>query len=129
MERITKSENRVIKEIPFSEILREALSGGGEFADIFFEQTHSIVIICEEDRIEKVVSGLDRGVGLRILFDGRTIYSFTNQVSKEALFELAKMMSHAAKEEIEGQRFDLTRRDRPFISSDQFLYPPITIKK
>ena len=119
----------MIEKIPFEKILREALREGGEFADLFFEQTHSIVIICEEDRIEKVVSGLDRGIGLRILFDGRTIYSFTNQVSKEALFGLAKMMSHAVKEEIEGQRIDLTRRDRPFISSDQFLYPPITNKK
>jgi len=119
----------MIDKIPFEKILREALREGGEFADLFFEQTHSIVVICEEDRIEKVVSGLDRGIGLRILFDGRTIYSFTNQVSKEALFELAKMMSHAVKEEIEGQRIDFTRCDRPYISSDQFLNPPITIEK
>ena len=119
----------MIETIPFERILKETLKEGGEFADLFFEQTHSIVIICEEDRIEKVVSGLDRGIGLRILFDGRTIYSFTNQVSKEALFELAKMMSHAVKEEIEGQRIDFTRCDRPYISSDQFLNPPITIEK
>ena len=53
--------DRVRVELPFQKILNEALREGGEFADLFFEETHSIVIICEEDRIEKVVSGLDRG--------------------------------------------------------------------
>ena len=121
--------NRVRIELPFQKILSEALREGGEFADLFFEQTHSIVIICEENRIEKVVSGLDMGIGLRILFDGRTIYSFTNQISKEALFELAKIMSRAIKEEIEGGKIDLTHRDRFLTSSHQILNPPFTIEK
>src|SRR4030042_5440074 len=121
--------NRVRIELPFQKILSEALREGGEFADLFFEQTHSIVIICEEDRIEKVVSGLDMGIGLRILFDGRTIYSFTNQIAKEALFNLAKTISRAIKEETEGQRIDLTHRERSAISSHQILNPPSAIEK
>ena len=73
----------MIEDIPYQEILREALREGGEFADLFFEQTHSVVIICEEDRIEKVISGLDMGVGLRILFGRKTFYGFTTEISKE----------------------------------------------
>jgi TldD protein len=119
----------MIQGIPYQEILREALREGGEFADLFFEQTHSTVIICEENRIEKVVSGLDRGVGLRILFDGRTIYSFTNQVSQETLFELAKMMSRTLKEEKKEPRIALAHRDQSLISSDQILNPPFTVLK
>jgi TldD protein len=93
------SEGNVLEQIPFAKILQEALREGGEFADLFFEQTHSVVIICEEDRIEKVISGLDIGVALRILFDGRTIYSFTNQISGEALFSLAKGLSRIIKDD------------------------------
>jgi TldD protein len=119
----------MIEHIPFGKILKQAIREGGEFADLFFEQTHSIVIICEEDRIEKVVSGLDRGVGLRILFDGRTIYSFTNQVSEEPLFELAKRIGRFVKEEREGGRVNLTHRDQPLLSSHQLLNPPFTIMK
>ena len=119
----------MIKEIPFQEILHEASREGGEFADLFFEQTHSIVIICEEDRIEKVVSGLDGGAGLRILFEGRTIYGFTNQVSKEALFDLAKRMSRAVKEEREGREINLAHHTQSLISSHQILNPPFTIMK
>ena len=84
--------------IPYQEILREALREGGEFADLFFERTHSVVITCEEDRIEKVVSGLDSGVGLRILFNRKTFYGFTTELSKESLFNLARRISRSAKE-------------------------------
>ncbi len=87
-----------MEDIPYEEILREALREGGEFADLFFEQTHSVVITCEEDRIEKVVSGLDRGVGLRILFNRKTFYGFTTKLSRESLLDLARRISLSAKE-------------------------------
>jgi TldD protein len=88
----------MMETIPYQEILREVLREGGEFADLFFEQTHSVVIICEEDRIEKVVSGLDIGVGLRLLVDRKTFYGFTTELSKESLFHLARRISRSAKE-------------------------------
>ena len=44
----------MLEEIPVQEILKTPLKRGGEFADLFFEESRSIVIVCEEDRIEKV---------------------------------------------------------------------------
>jgi TldD protein len=88
----------MIEHIPFERILKEALKEGGEFADLFFEQTHSVVIICEEDRIEKVISGSDMGIGLRILFGRKTFYGFTTEISKESLIHLAQRISRSAKE-------------------------------
>jgi TldD protein len=95
-------------ELPFQKILHEALKEGGEFADLYFEQTRSIVIICEEDRIEKVISGLDMGLGLRVLCGGKTIYSFTNQITEEALFNLALKISRVVKENGEERVINLT---------------------
>lgn len=119
--------NNMIEKIPFSKILKKALSEGGDFADLFFEQSYSVVIICEEDRIEKAISGLDIGVGLRVLFDGRTIYSFTNQITEEALFNLARRISRAVKEDEKVKMIDLTDRHRPTFSSPMILdsLPPI----
>ncbi len=95
---LSRAGGNVIEDIPYQEILHEALREGGEFADLFFEQTHSVVIICEEDRIEKVVSGLDIGVGLRLLFDRKTFYGFTTELSKESLLHLARRISRSARE-------------------------------
>jgi len=87
----------MIENIPYQEIIKEALKEGGEFADLFFEHTFSMVIICEEDRIEKAISGLDMGVGLRLLFGRKTFYGFTTEISKDSLFALAGRISRAAK--------------------------------
>jgi TldD protein len=92
----------MIEQLPHQKILKEALSEGGEFADLYFEQIRSIVIICEEDRIEKVITGLDMGIGLRVLFSGRTIYSFTNQITEEDLHDLAWKISRVIKTNGEG---------------------------
>ena len=116
----------MIEIIPYQEILREALREGGEFADLFFEQTHSVVIVCEEDRIEKVISGLDMGVGLRILFGRKTFYGFTTEISKESLFNLARRISRSAKEGGEERDHGSSpiTSVRPFISFDfNSLYP------
>ena len=116
----------MITDIPYQEILREALKEGGEFADLFFEQTHSVVIICEEDRIEKVISGLDMGMGLRVLFGGKTFYGFTTEISEESLFNLARKISRSAKEGGEEKFMSLLAPDRLALSShliSKSLYP------
>jgi len=107
----------VIENLPWSEVLGEALKEGGEFADLFFEETHSVVIVCEEDRVEKVISGFDRGVGLRILFDRKTFYGFTTDLSKESLFDLARRISRSAKEDASGKLAGLPEAKRPGLSS------------
>ena len=119
----------MIDQIPYEKILKETLREGGEFADLFFEQTHSIVIICEEDRIEKVISGQDVGVGLRILFGGRTTYGFTNQISEEALFHLARRLSRAVKDDGEAKVIDFSDRHRSALSSSEISSPPFQIEK
>jgi TldD protein len=120
---------KMIDSIPWSDILKEALKEGGEFADLFFEQTHSVVVVCEEDRIEKVISGVDIGVGLRLLFEGRTIYSFTNQVTDKELFELAGVVRQAIREDRQGNVIDFTRKNRSALSSRNVSAPPLSIEK
>ncbi|MCJ7705364.1 MAG: TldD/PmbA family protein [Desulfobacterales bacterium] len=103
-------------DLPVQKILSEALKEGGEFADLFFEQTYSVVVVCEEDRIEKMISGQDTGVGLRVLFDGRTFYSFTNRLEEEDLLHLARVVSHSVREDHQGKTFDLACPRSPTLS-------------
>lgn len=84
------------KEIDFNAVLKRALRNGGDFADIFIERSAPLSIVCEDDRIEKVISGLDRGAGVRIVFGARTAYAYTNDVSTSSLQELADAVCQAA---------------------------------
>jgi TldD protein len=117
---------KLIEGIPYDRILKETLKGRGEFADLFFEQTHSVVIICEEDRIEKAISGLDMGVGLRVLLGRKTFYGFTTEISKESLFSLAKRINRSAKENRGARTNSFSQPPRAALSSlpiSQTLYP------
>ncbi len=56
-------------------IIRAALVNGGEFAEVYVEDTLNTSIVSEEDRIEKVVTGRDRGVGVRVISGLKTYYA------------------------------------------------------
>ncbi len=81
----------IIKEIPG--ILRAALGNGGDFAEIFLEERSTVSIACEDRKIERVISGTDRGAGLRVVVGDMTAYASTNDLSASGLRELADRVS------------------------------------
>jgi TldD protein len=83
--------------VDYSKVLRAALSRGGEFADIFIERSSSLSIVCEDSKIEKVVSGVDHGAGVRVISGSRAVYASTNDLSEPALLELADSVSKAVR--------------------------------
>ena len=82
--------------LDYAEVLKKALSNGGEYADIFVERSTPLSLICEDSRMEKVVSGIDCGAGVRLLFGQRTAYAYTNDLTTSSLLELADAVRHAA---------------------------------
>lgn len=100
----------MLDSMDISKILRRSLSGGGEFADVYFEEGASTSIICEDDKIERVVTGTDRGVGIRVIADLRTWYAFTNVITGESLMELAETVSNAVKGRQSVETIDMRTR-------------------
>ncbi len=88
--------------LDISGILRRALAGGGEFADIYCEEGSSTAVVCEDGKIEKVIAATDRGIGIRVIADFRTAYAFTNETTEAALLSLAETVSRA----VRGKVFD-----------------------
>lgn len=70
--------------------LQVALSGGGDFADIFIEQRFTTEISCEDNRIERVISGIDRGACVRVISGQRTNFAYTSDLTEESLLNIAK---------------------------------------
>ena len=54
------------------EILAEAR---GEFAEVFAEEVETTSLVCEENKIEKIISGKDAGYGLRVITGTTTTYN------------------------------------------------------
>ncbi len=96
--------------IDYQAILSKALSGGGEFADIFVERSIPFSIICEDGKIEKVISGFDYGAGVRLIFGQRTAYAYTNELTTASLLEIADAVRQAATQGLQREVLTLTRK-------------------
>ncbi len=108
-----------------SRILRQALTNGGEFADIYFEEGAATLISCEDGKIERVIAGSDRGVGIRVIADLRTAYAYTNEVTEDSLLALAGIVSRA----VRGKEFSgaIDMRSRTIGAGFPILEPPDTV--
>lgn len=100
----------MLETVNLSKVLTTALSEGGEFADIYFEEGSSTSVVCEDDKIERVITGTDRGVGIRVISDFRTWYAYTNDLTEKSLIELAKTVSTAVKGKSSRPAIDMTAR-------------------
>ena len=94
----------MLETYDIARILRRALAGGGEFADLYYEEGSSTAIVCDDGKIEKVLAGTDRGIGIRVISDLRTAYAFTNDITEASVLSLADTVSAAVK----GKAFEGT---------------------
>lgn len=77
-------------------LLNKALANGGEYADIFIEYRDTTALVQEDGKLEKVVTGSEAGVGIRLIYNGRTAYAFSNDLSEAALNSAVTEVSAAA---------------------------------
>ena len=78
------------------DLLGKILSRGGEYADVYVESRSITSLIMEDSRIEKIITGHEKGAGIRLLSGGRTSYAFSNDLSPKALFKAAAEVSSMA---------------------------------
>ncbi len=92
-------------------LIKKVLSNGGEYADIFVEQRRTSAIQLEDDKIEKVITGSNAGVGIRLIYNGKTAYAFSNDFSEGVLMELAAAVSKAASGSAVDTVIDMKKRN------------------
>lgn len=69
----------------------------------------NVGIGCEAGKIERVLSGLEAGAGIRVLSGDSTAYAYTNDLSRAGLLAAAKIVSHAATGGKKEVNLDFTR--------------------
>lgn len=85
----------LVKDFDPEVVIKEALRNGGEFADLYIEEITNTSVVCEETKIEKVVSGTDMGAGVRVISDGKTYYAYTNDLTAEGVVEAARVVARS----------------------------------
>ena len=93
-----------------NEILTEATSKGADFAELFIENNDKANISLINGKINSSLSGLEFGVGLRVFYNGKTIYAYTNDFNRDNLLKMASEVSKATKGDKKITILDLTKK-------------------
>ncbi|MBI5577121.1 MAG: TldD/PmbA family protein [Deltaproteobacteria bacterium] len=86
----------MLAKMPIERILSALLSRGGEYGELFYEEVRSLTVLLEGGKIERVVSGTDAGIGIRLICREKTFYAYTNETEEQALVSLAGDLSRYA---------------------------------
>jgi TldD protein len=71
--------------------LAEALSQGGDYADIYFEYQATSSISMDESIVKAATQGVSLGVGVRVISGERTGYAYSDDLSAEKIRHAAKV--------------------------------------
>jgi len=98
----------MLSQYELEEILDSSLSKGGDFAEIFIEETAQTSVTYEDNKLDKVSTGTDVGVGIRVI-DGKTIYyAASEDLSFESLKEKALFLANSIKKTPNKREIGLT---------------------
>src|SRR6202167_56968 len=86
--------------------LGEALSAGGDYADLYFESVTATSLGVDEQIVKSASQGTSAGCGVRVLSGERTGYAYTDNLSPERLLHAARtaalIASGPAKQTVQG---------------------------
>lgn len=71
--------------------LGEALSRGGDYADLYFEYLATTSISIDESIVKSATQGVSMGVGVRVLAGERTGYAYSDDLSPERIKHAARV--------------------------------------
>ena len=70
--------------------LGEALSAGGDYAELYFESVASTSLGIDESLVKSASQGVSAGCGIRVLSGERTGYAYTDELSADRLLRAAR---------------------------------------
>jgi len=76
--------------------LTEALSRGGDYADLYFEYRINHSIVLEEQIIKSATKGVNLGVGVRVISGEKTGYAYSADLNRENILKAARTAAFIA---------------------------------
>jgi len=111
-----------------NDVLLAAISTGGDFAEMFIEDSFKSNISYIGGQVESTQSGRDFGIGIRIFKGTNAIYAYTNSFKKDDLIKTALKGASAISGIKQDIAFDLTTKKVNNIHSYAIM-PDVVNKK
>jgi TldD protein len=106
-----------ITERDLEAYLSEALSAGGEYADLYFEYLATSSIGIDEGIVKSATEGVTLGVGVRVLVGERTGYAYSDDLDPGKIRKAARVAALIAR--------GPTRRPEPMTRGSSRCKPPM----
>lgn len=117
----------MISDITASRIIEAAMGGNADFAEIFEEEIKSSSVGLLNGKTTRASSGINYGVGIRLMAGTNVVYVYTCDKSEDALIKLAKEASSALKG---GKASDIKNLEALSKSSPSVLnIDPLSVSK
>ncbi|MBW9158286.1 TldD/PmbA family protein [Clostridium tagluense] len=117
----------MLSKILIEEVLSKALCTGGDFSEIFLEDTLKSNISMVDGRVDNSVSGREFGIGIRIFKGLNSVYAYTNDASRESLLETACKAARALGNINNDICIDINLTERMCSNIHPILYVPSTV--
>ncbi|HWY49231.1 MAG TPA: metalloprotease TldD [Bryobacteraceae bacterium] len=86
-----------ITEHDLQSYIDQALSAGGDYADLYFEYLATSSLSIDESIVKSAVQGVSLGVGVRVIAGERTGYAYSDDLSPERIRRAARVAACIAK--------------------------------
>src|ERR1051326_2588261 len=87
--------------------LNEALSRGGDYADLYFEYRINHSIVLEEQIIKSATKGVNLGVGVRVISGEKTGYAYSDDLNRENILKAARTAAFIANSSSAGGTLEI----------------------
>src|SRR5215510_9131882 len=87
--------------------LSEALSRGGDYADLYFEYRINHSIVLEEQIIKSATKSVNLGVGVRVISGEKTGYAYSDDLNRENVLKAARTAAFIANTSAQGGKIQV----------------------
>ncbi len=108
-------------------LLQMAIDGGADFAELFVEKTGRNQIMMVNGELEKAVSGIDSGIGIRLLKGGQCLYNISNNLDEGSLIALMNDAVSALEGQASAKALKL--HNQKALSSHPVVLKPLSVSK
>ncbi len=76
-----------------NDVIAYGISLGADFAEIFVEKHNSTNISVLSSKVHEIKSGIDFGIGIRLIYGTKVLYGYTNKTDKDELLRITRALA------------------------------------